>query len=377
MRARRLGWMLWLLAAACLCFFENNAGTRAVLLASLLAPLFSLACAVLSANRLSFSLRAPERARAGEAVSCSCVSAGDGWFGRRAGGTVRCVVEGAHLATGERFLLELYPRRAKGHTFTLRSDHCGCVTLRLVRTEIQDWFGLWAISRASDAEARTLIHPELYPVRIEIDSWEGASDASDASGQRRLLGPAGTEIRAWVPGDPVSRIHWKLTEKMDQPLVRESDPESGRGFLLLLETAAPDREDAGDMDEAVRNLFSLSRGLLALGEAHTVCWVDGPSRRLRRMEVTRAEDSEPFEDALLAGLARERGEGISAAFHLEYPEERFRGVLLCTPYPETSVIPLRNQPRITMILPRDVPALPSDSSLSVQNLSPENPFVSL
>ena len=42
MRARRIGFAAWLLLAACLYFFENNTGTRVILICSLLFPLVPL-----------------------------------------------------------------------------------------------------------------------------------------------------------------------------------------------------------------------------------------------------------------------------------------------------------------------------------------------
>ena len=57
---RRIGYLCWLLTAASLYFFENNTGTRAVLLASILVPAFSVFCAYRTVKKASVSLRAPE-----------------------------------------------------------------------------------------------------------------------------------------------------------------------------------------------------------------------------------------------------------------------------------------------------------------------------
>ena len=50
MTLRRAGYACWLLAVAILYFFENNTGTRAVLVSSVLVPAFSVLCAAWTAN---------------------------------------------------------------------------------------------------------------------------------------------------------------------------------------------------------------------------------------------------------------------------------------------------------------------------------------
>ena len=62
--------VLWLIAVSALCFFENNTGTRAVWIASLVLPLLSILCAWLGSRRAAFSLSAPDVCQAGEDVVC-------------------------------------------------------------------------------------------------------------------------------------------------------------------------------------------------------------------------------------------------------------------------------------------------------------------
>ena len=76
MIGRWIGYLCWLLAAAALYFFENNTGTRAVLLASTLIPAFSIAFAAWTAKKASCRLLVPEKANKGETVSCGCALSG-------------------------------------------------------------------------------------------------------------------------------------------------------------------------------------------------------------------------------------------------------------------------------------------------------------
>ena len=69
MKANRLVYAVWLLAAAALYFFENNTGTRAILAASILVPLISVFCAYRCSRRTVFSLDTPASGEKGAPLS--------------------------------------------------------------------------------------------------------------------------------------------------------------------------------------------------------------------------------------------------------------------------------------------------------------------
>ena len=79
-----------------------------------------------------------------------------------------------------------------------------------------------------------------------------------------------TDIRPYRPGDPLRRIHWKLSEKMNETLIRESAPEALDPAVLLLETAGAGMPDPEAADAAARALLSVSRAMAEAGIAHAV-----------------------------------------------------------------------------------------------------------
>ena len=68
-----------------------------------------------------------------------------------------------------------------------------------------------------------MIPPETFPVEIVRDSIPVPSQSAEPE----TLGWPGNDfseiysLRGYEPGDDVKRIHWKLTEKTDEVLVRE------------------------------------------------------------------------------------------------------------------------------------------------------------
>ena len=71
------------------------------------------------------------------------------------------------------------------------------------------------------------------------------------------------DLRPYRPGDTVNSIHWKLTSKMDEPIVREALIPENRTIFIVLSRVGQD-------DRGLEVLRWLSRSLLDLGEPHVI-----------------------------------------------------------------------------------------------------------
>lgn len=324
MKKRRWAWLLWTLAAACLYFFENNGGTRAVLLASVLTPCVSLACAGIAARKARFSLAAPERMRKGETAVCRCKLAG----GRLIGCWARCEIEARNSLTGDVSLYEVLISGESEGRFEVSGSHCGCLRLTAQKVVLTDWFELGRFSLDTRAEAAVAVWPGLYPVMIEEASSIGRSDSACPAASRAPAGNPESDLRDYQPGDPIRQIHWKLSAKTDQLLVRETPRFLDADCVLLLETAAPQALPE-DWDAAVEALLSVSRGLAEEGFRHAVCWLDG-DQSPSYSEVAESADWEAAADALLRTAA---AANVSACRLLPqaYPEARLERIYVFAP----------------------------------------------
>ena len=98
--------------------------------------------------------------------------------------------------------------------------------------EADDPFGL-ARKRVTVGEAsRLVVHPRVLPLRLPViaraSRQEGVSSASRDGGQEM------SELREYVPGDDVRRIHWPSTARTNTVLVREDRVERlGRVLIVL------------------------------------------------------------------------------------------------------------------------------------------------
>ncbi len=272
MKRNRICWAAWLLFAAGLYFFENNAGTRIVLSASILVPLFSAACAAVCGSGIRFTIDVPEKIVSGRTVKGCCISRS---AALSAGCVIRSNLRVTNCLTGGSSLVGLNFEGDAPGSFMLSCEQCGCLTLSLEDTFASDWFGIWSIPVTDRAAAEVMVYPDTYPVRI-IDPEDPSAHSGDAYEQQRRLEadpPAYGDVREYVPGDPIRRIHWKLSEKTDRLLIREDVLSEKKRIRLILSLGGKET-DADRIAEAAEAFLSVSRSLLAEGYSHEAFWPD-------------------------------------------------------------------------------------------------------
>ena len=108
------------------------------------------------------------------------------------------------------------------------------------------------------------------------------------------------ELRPYRPGDPMRTVHWKLTAKTGEMIVREAlVPCRARALLLVERRGGPDA-----LDRVLEHLCWLSARLTQQGVSHTVLW-PGESGVVHTALVDEAGQL----DALLYRLLAEPADG--------------------------------------------------------------------
>lgn len=152
-------------------------------------------------------------------------------------------------------------------TFPVDTEHCGKVTCRAVRVRLLDCLGLFWLPVRRPAPASVLVLPQPAP-REELPLSQLPEPS--AAGRDRTLGED-YELRDYRPGDPIRDIHWKLSSKRGEIVVRERQGESRPLVVLEVERfGEPPR-----LDRVLGRLHGLSLELLARGWPHLVGWQEG------------------------------------------------------------------------------------------------------
>ena len=352
---RRLAYALWLIAVSTLYFFENNTGTRAVLIASLILPSSSILCAWMASRRAAFSLSAPDVCQAGEGVVCRMNVRHAPRFADAAG-----TLAISHLMTGETASLSF----SAPQVLTLPPLSGGAVTLALESTEIRDIFGLCRFPVRGETASMLVVLPRLFDAHVFLD--ESISPLNEGAFtpvvSNLFWGSDTTSFREYRSGDPVRRIHWKLSSKMDKTMLRETNEPPSLGVLLNLRTAFPEPPAPDAMEETLSALFSVSRTLIQQGVPHFLSIESG-------MPIPISSESDwaqAMRQALVPSARFETGDAL-----------HFSHIGIFSPRPDTDAVSLFRENRVTLVLPESVGAYASPGIVRVAVFGKNQPLLEL
>lgn len=169
----------------------------------------------------------------------------------------------------------------------LTSSYVGNVEIRAEKMIFEDLLGIHSISKAVSASENVYIVPlggdgeeyVLNDYEIGMDEVEESrlrgSDFSDVS-----------QIREYIPGDAMKDIHWKLSAKKDNLMVKERLHMSSRKLLVVLSL---ERGNAEKMDEAIERLYCFGVFFIANRIPVTLFWWSGKYSEIRQ-ETAESEE---------------------------------------------------------------------------------------
>lgn len=141
----------------------------------------------------------------------------------------------------------------------LSTEHCGGLQAELHKPRVCDYLGLFSFRIRKITAQTILVLPK--PVTMDVPP-----DLSRYLAQRWHPKPGGGyaenhEIRQFHPGDNLNQIHWKLSAKVGDLMLREPmEPERGR-MLVTMDL----RGTASELDNKLGRLLWLSNWLLEQG----------------------------------------------------------------------------------------------------------------
>ncbi len=168
----------------------------------------------------------------------------------------------------------------------------GYYDFKVKKIQIFDPLGLFYVTRRRKSVAHVMVLPKLEEVPVKLgdsvkhfygetmdyDEDHPGKDSSEVFG-----------VREFQEGDKLQRIHWKLSARMDDLMVKEDSlPKSCAVVLFMPESTA-------DNGEMLDYAASLSFSLMDAKCAHFVAWQSKSRSDVMRMRVT---DEESFYEAL-------------------------------------------------------------------------------
>lgn len=169
-------------------------------------------------------------------------------------------------------------------------DHCGAIAVSVRRAVVYDPLGLIGIPVRLDDTLFAVAMPTPLETALpaEMDTIVAVSWRPKAGGGFSEY----HEMRDYRPGDSLKHIHWKLTAKRGEPILREPMQPELRWLLMLDVCGTPE-----ELDRKFGRLLFLGRELLRRGLPFEIAAMT--EKGLLRSSVVTVEDLEGAVSELL------------------------------------------------------------------------------
>lgn len=160
--------------------------------------------------------------------------------------------------------------------FDVPTPYLGMMEFDLIEASIYGLFGIGKKTILSSVKKSLMVLPDTRVMTVEFPSLLDL----DPEGEKIMEAHAGYDpglyqgIRPYRDGDSMKHIHWKLTEKSGEIMVRELGLPMGRTPRLFLDTGLPDL-DIDRIDALMEDYFSCFLTLQSQGIPHILCWKNG------------------------------------------------------------------------------------------------------
>lgn len=211
--------------------------------------------------------------------------------------------------------------------------YCGAYQIRAEQIYIYDIFSIFRAKRKADLQAEFLI----YPKTEQLDLPLAQTDVYDMESFRYSEQKSGDDanetfaIREYRAGDRIRNIHWKLTGKLDQVMIRESSYPVFHSILLLLETGYRETvPEAKLLDAAMSVYLSAAEFLLEQQKPFEIGYYD---QEKQLFCVERVEHSEELWNLIPELLRAGRGDSEQSAYEqyqLWYGDQKYAHYIYVT-----------------------------------------------
>lgn len=209
---------------------------------------------------------------------------------------VEVILIASYLTSGKSEKIRVAATLTAGEKLDIRIPvtfkYCGLAQIRVKKVRIYDWLTLFRWSRRVNQRQSVVVLPEytLMPIKNRNSVWHDISNSSRF--HSTLVGEDPSEIvgfHSLQPGDKLQRVHWKLSAKSEDLMVKDFGMPLCSRVCLYVDMNYQTREEYSD-----RMTMSLSVGLSLLdaGCPFTLLWFQ---REMEMHQITVYEIDDLYE----------------------------------------------------------------------------------
>ena len=276
MKRSRIRYLIMLFLSFVYIYFDGGFLPYTLFYIVLLLPVVSLAYLVIVFNTFKYTERLDKREyQKGEVLDYTlCIHNETPFY--IAYFTVYMHLEGQMLIKGMRNEhLTLRPFSVQEFKFNVLILYRGRYKVGISHIEIRDFLNLFSFRYIPGETKQIRVFPRILPVEELNIPYFRMSDNEYMSRNRDTGHTEIKDIRDYMYGDSLKKIHWKLSSKFGKWLIKETTASSEKEFWILLDLSrilGDDEEVLKIEDRTVEFLVSVAKVLLNTGFNIKLCF---------------------------------------------------------------------------------------------------------
>lgn len=220
-------------------------------------------------------------------------------------------------------------KKTSTYEVPIGSKYCGRINIDIFGIKVYDWLGITAKKLRPHGDCYFYQYPDESDEVLQ--EFEGNKSSDSDVNYKHVKGNDVSEIlqiRKYVVGDSIKQIHWKMSAKFDDIMVKEFDRPNDMSTMLAFDYASSnDKEENKKIIEAVA---TISKELQQSAIGHTVYRMDTAKTKVVHRDVFEYTEYDVMLQELLGTVAN--GGEYSVVDHIirHNTIERFAKVIYIT-----------------------------------------------
>lgn len=213
-------------------------------------------------------------------------------------------------------------------TFRVSSGNCGKIKISIKRFFIGDPIGIlyFPVNNVKEKGFISVL-PKIEPMQLEVNdgNWDIMADSDEYDITKAGDDPSEVfQVRSYRGGDRMQSIHWKMSARSEELMVKEYSKPVYYAAVLFLDMKEPNNgKYFKNADEYLEKTLGISYGLLESDCYHIVVWYDGKENRLYRFKIDKQDHIYELIEQLFQILPYGEEVNLEELYHQEHPDHSY------------------------------------------------------
>lgn len=182
-------------------------------------------------------------------------------------------------------------------TSTIECKYVGNIRIRLKTIVLSDYFGLVSYEIPCDQVVDVDVMPQDIEVKLKLSVQGEEDDESNTDAIDSLEAYDIKEVREYRDGESLHRIHWNLSSRYDEYMIKEYEVETVPRYNIMLDMAG---EKVELINEIIEGLCGAVKLVSTLEREFSVHWFDAKTEVVKEMIITDKSDINRLLDEVYA-----------------------------------------------------------------------------